>query len=87
MYSDLSKFTLFYFEYPALFCAIPALSFPKSLTIKGPFSFPHSACTKLFFLLMPSILIAEVKNCEALLCVSQGGYVIISYIFLKKRTL
>ena len=59
MYSDLSKFTLFHFEYSALFCDIPASLFPKSLTIKAPFSFPHSACRKSLFVFAGDHGIAE----------------------------
>ena len=48
MCSDSSKFIRSFFEFPVLFCAIPSLSFPKSLTIKGHIAFPRSACNRLF---------------------------------------
>ena len=73
MHSDLSKFTLTLFKSPAIFYVIRALSFPKSLTIKGHFSFPHPTSIKLFSLLKPFHFIPEIINCEALLEANQGG--------------
>ena len=74
MYSDLSEFTRFRFDLPAIFYASSASSFPKSLNTTSHVASPCSACNKLLFLFMPFLFIVEIKFGNALIQVTIDGY-------------